>query len=306
MAGDGQFTRTLGWLSLGLGLTELAAPKQLSQLIGVKYEEDTRNWLYLAGLREVVCGVGILTRRNPKNWLWARVAGDVMDLSLLGSALNSKKSQQEKIAMAMVAVGGITALDLGSSQQKSQQSNGHVSTSGSAPGQQVKGIRVKKSVAINSSPEEAYNFWHDFSNLPRFMSHLEAVQVLGEGRSHWKAKAPAKASVEWDAEVTRDIPNELISWRSLENADIPNSGTVHFERAPGNRGTFVKVEMQYDPPAGKLGALVAKLFGEEPEQQVQDDLRAFKQMIETGEILYSDSTIHGHPHPAQPPATTKL
>ena len=165
-------------------------------------------------------------------------------------------------------------------------------------------MKVKKVVTIDRSPDELYTFWHNFENLPRFMRHLEAVQVTGDTRSHWKVKGPADKSVEWDAEITEDIPNELIAWRSLEGADVPNSGTVRFTPATGGRGTWVHVELEYDPPGGKLGALVAKIFGEEPEKQVYDDLRAFKQVMELGEVVLSDATIESTnliQRPGQPP-----
>ena len=162
-------------------------------------------------------------------------------------------------------------------------------------------MHVKKAITVNRPPEEVYRFWHDFRNLPRFMKHLEDVRVTGNRRSHWKAKAPAGTTVEWDAEVVDDRPNELIAWRSLEGADVDNWGSVRFAPAPGGRGTEVRVELDYAPPGGALGATVAKLFGEEPEQQMQDDLRRFKQVLETGEVVYSEATVHGRPHPARPP-----
>jgi uncharacterized membrane protein len=152
---------------------------------------------------------------------------------------------------------------------------------------------VKAAITVNRSPDELYQFWHNFENLPRFMQHLESVQVTGEKRSHWKATAPAGATVEWDAEVVDDRPNELIAWRSLDGTDVSNSGTVRFVPAPGGRGAEAHVEMRYDPPGGALGATVAKLFGEEPSQQVNDDLRHFKQVLETGEIATSDASAKG-------------
>lgn len=162
-------------------------------------------------------------------------------------------------------------------------------------------MQVQQAVTINRPPEDVYRFWHDFQNLPRFMMHLESVQVVGNKRSHWKAKAPAGTTVEWDAETTEDRANELIAWRSLEGSQIENEGTVHFTPAPAGRGTEVRVDLRYDAPGGKAGALVAKLFGEEPEQQVKAELRVFKQVMETGEVTQSDATIHGKPHPARPP-----
>jgi uncharacterized membrane protein len=162
-------------------------------------------------------------------------------------------------------------------------------------------MEVKKSITINSSPETVYQFWRNFENLPRFMYHLESVRMTGDGRSHWVAKAPAGSTVEWDAEMTEDRPNELISWRSLEGASVENSGTVRFERGPGGRGTVVRVELNYDPPGGAVGAGIAKLFGEEPEQQIKDDLRRFKQVIETGEVVRSDGSLQGTGAVAQQP-----
>src|ERR1043165_1094371 len=156
-----------------------------------------------------------------------------------------------------------------------------------------KGIKVEKSVVINKSPEELYRFWRNFENLPRFMNHLESVTTLGEGRSHWVAKAPAGKTVEWDAEVYNEKEGELIAWRSLEGADVDNAGSVRFEHAPDGQGTVVRVTLKYDPPAGKIGSLVAKLFGEEPSQQIEEDLQRFKQVMETGEA--SSATSQNQP-----------
>jgi uncharacterized membrane protein len=135
------------------------------------------------------------------------------------------------------------------------------------------------------------------------MKHLESVTITGNGRSHWKAKAPAGSSVEWDAEITADQPNELIAWHSLGNSDVRNSGMVRFAEAPGGRGTEVHVDLRYDPPGGALGALFAKMFGEEPGGQIADDLRRFKQVMEIGEVMLSDATVTEGPHPAQPSGT---
>jgi len=145
------------------------------------------------------------------------------------------------------------------------------------------GIKVEKSVTINKSPEELYQFWRNFENLPRVMSHLESVQVLDHNLSHWVAKAPAGMTVEWDAQIINEKENELIAWRSLEGATIQHAGSVQFKRAPGGRGTIVKVEINYSAPAGTVGAAIAKLFGEEPSVQAEEDLRRFKRLMETGE-----------------------
>jgi uncharacterized membrane protein len=144
---------------------------------------------------------------------------------------------------------------------------------------------------VNRPPEEVYNLWKNYENFPRFMYHLESVKVTGDKRSHWVAKAPAGMTVEWDAETIQDIPNERIAWRSLEGSTVPNSGEVRFERAPGGRGTIVRVAVEYRPPAGPIGAAIAKLFGREPGQQIREDLRRLKQLIEAGEII----TTEGQP-----------
>jgi uncharacterized membrane protein len=154
-------------------------------------------------------------------------------------------------------------------------------------------IRMTRSVVVNRAPEELYAFWHDFENLPRFMQHLQSVRVTGPRTSHWMTKGPAGTSVEWDAEMTADTPNELIAWRSTENADVDNSGIVQFERRPQGRGTVVRVEIEYRPPGGAAGARVARLFNESPEQQIYDDLHRMKQLIETGEVVRSDAVPEG-------------
>ena len=156
-----------------------------------------------------------------------------------------------------------------------------------------RGIKVEKSVTINRSPEELYRFWRNFENLPRFMNHLESVHVTGETRSHWVAKAPAGTTVEWDAEIYNEHENELIAWRSLPGADVDSAGSVHFKPATTGRGTEVRVSLKYDPPGGIIGAYVAKLFGEEPSQQVQEDLRRFKQLMETGETPTTEGQSSG-------------
>ena len=126
------------------------------------------------------------------------------------------------------------------------------------------GINVKKSVVINKSPEELYRFWREFENLPRFMNHIESVKNLDDKRSHWVVKAPLGAKVEWDAEIINENEPKTIVWRSLEGADVDNTGSVAFVPADDGSGTEVKVTMKYNPPGGAVGAVVAKFFGENP------------------------------------------
>ena len=151
-------------------------------------------------------------------------------------------------------------------------------------------MHVHKRITVERPRPQVYAFWRNLTQLPQFMDHLASVQGDTEGVTHWRAKGPG-GSVEWDAELVEDKPNELISWRSLEGTTVSNCGQVRFERAPGGRGTIVRVALEYRPPAGALGAAVAKIFGREPSQQIREDIRRFKQLIEAGEIV----TTEGQP-----------
>jgi uncharacterized membrane protein len=162
-----------------------------------------------------------------------------------------------------------------------------------------RGVHVHEAITINRPLAEVYRFWHVFENFPTFMSHLESVETIDNHRSRWRAKGPAGLRVEWEAEIIGDRENEWIAWRSVEGSDIQHSGAVRFEHAPGARGTEVHVQLQYNPPAGVLGRTVARLFGEDPERQIRDDLRRFKQLLESGEVAISDGP--GLWRPAQPP-----
>jgi uncharacterized membrane protein len=155
----------------------------------------------------------------------------------------------------------------------------------------MKSIKAEKTVTINKSAEELYCFWHDFENLPHFMKHLQAVKISNPKRSHWTTSGPLGTRAEWDAEITEDRANELIAWTSTQGSDVENSGFVQFKPLSHHRGTAVKVVIQYNLGAGAVGDAMLKLFGESPEQQIGDDLRRFKMLMETGEI----ATTEGQP-----------
>lgn len=156
-----------------------------------------------------------------------------------------------------------------------------------------RGTKVEKSVSINRPAAELYGFWRNFENLPRFMSHLESVTVTGGDRSHWVAKAPGGTSVEWDAEVYNEKDGELIAWRTLEGSQVASAGSVRFETTPDGKSTLVRVSLKYDPPGGKLGSLVARLFGENPDQQIDEDLGRFKLLMESGGADYTGGQTPG-------------
>jgi len=145
-------------------------------------------------------------------------------------------------------------------------------------------IRVEKTLTVNAPVDTLYRFWRNIENLPRFMAHIRSVQRLDDRRSHWVANGPIGMPIEWDAEIINDLKNEHLSWQSTEHADIYNAGSVHFHPAPEGRGTEVKVVMRYTPPAGVIGAAFATLLQQNPEYHLEDDLRRFKSLIETGEV----------------------
>ena len=153
------------------------------------------------------------------------------------------------------------------------------------------GVIVEESVTINQPIEILDRFWRNLENLPRFMRHLESVERITDTLSRWRARGPGGTTVEWNAEIINEVPNQVIGWRSIEGSDVVSAGSVNFDRAGGGRGTRVRVRLQYSPPGGKLGAAVAKLLGRDPGSEIREDLRQFKQIVEGGEV----PTTHGQP-----------
>lgn len=285
----------LGWFSIGLGMAQVIAPDAISRLIGV--EEDSRNneFMRAMGVREIGHGVAILANPRPERAVWSRVAGDMLDLAVLGRIMANPGNDRSRATGATLAVLGVTALDYYCARQLSRIDEDAVAVA------HEPGIFTKRAITVNKPVAEVYAFWRNFENLPSFMRHLEAVRVSDERRSHWVAKAPAGRTVEWDATITEERENELIAWKSDDDATVYNEGAVHFAPAPGGRGTEVRVNLRYEPPGGVLASKIAMLWREEPGQQVQDDLRRFKQMMEIGEVTVSDATYKRGMHPAVPP-----
>jgi len=210
------------------------------------------------------------TSNSSETERWASLIG--------GGALVLYGLSQRSLKGALVAIAGGGLAYRGVSGGNAAQS-----------GENMSNIKVEKTVTIDKSPEELYRFWRDFENLPHFMKHLKSVNIIDDKRSHWIASAPMGNSIEWDAEIINEQENRLIAWASVEGADVDNSGFVRFQPAPAGRGTEVKVVIEYNPPGGAITAAFAKLFGEEPKQQIGDDLHRFKQIMETGEI----TTVEG-------------
>ena len=278
-SGADWFAFGLGCFSIALGLIGILTPRRAARTIGVRNHPLI---FRLIGLRELASGVGILTK-SPKakaGWLWSRVGGDALDLTLLGTAFTGFRSRRSRLKVATGALAGMTILD----------------TLGALMNTPTKAVRVIKTITVNREPKELYEAWRDFTNLPRFITNLESVTQIDSTHSHWVAKTPAGMHVEWDAEITDDVPNERIAWRSTAEADIAHAGSVEFAPAAGGLGTVVKVTLNYLPPAGKLGELgtrIATMFGASPEQQVEADLHRFGQWIETGFVTSTEGQPAG-------------
>jgi len=219
--------------------------------------------------------------------------------ALGGAALTAygiKHLKRKSIAGAMVAAAGTTLIYRGATGRwPAGGSNGFNTAVGRTDTRAAlsgsRGVNVEEVVRINRPAPELFRFWRNFEQLPAFMDHLVSVHQLDSVRSHWVAKAPAGRRVEWDAEIINEIPDELIAWRTRDQADVVSAGSVNFKIAPGGRGTDVRVRLQYHPPAGRFGAAIAWMFGEEPSQTILEDLRRFKRLMEAGEI----PTVEGQP-----------
>lgn len=282
---DGEtLAKGLGWFSLALGAAELAIPRTLSEAIGIEPGAGTSTLLRAMGAREIAAGVGVLMQPRRPLPLWARVAGDVIDLGLLGLAMGTKRKSAPRLLAAIGAVGGVMALDVIAARRT--QSTFEATNE-----------PMIFSVTIAKPQHEVYAFYRKLSQLPLFMDYLESVEETSDRRSHWVARLPLGGTIAWDAEITEDSPGNAIGWRTVEGTPFQLEGRVVFSRAPGRDSTEVHVTMKLGFAGVKPSALLAKLFA---KPQMKGDLRRFKQVMETGEVLYSDASETRRPHPAQP------
>jgi uncharacterized membrane protein len=287
-------SKFLGWFSVGLGALEVVAPSVVARAIGV---EPTPLWngvLRFFGVREIANGAGILANPTSKEWVGMRLGGDALDLATLGVALT--QSQQPSRTLAATAlVLGVTVLDLVGTERLAERRKSPTREYARSP-EPV----VLRSITVGRPVNEVYAYWKDFTNFPRFMQHVESVEVTGDGRSRWRATGPAGTHAEWTSEIVDDRPNELIAWQTVGDSNLYHTGKVTFRPGPRGEGTIVSVEMQYAPPGGQIGAALLKLFRKEPGQQVIDDLRRFKQVMEIGEVVQSDASSKPGVAAAQP------
>ncbi len=270
--------RALGVLSAGLGATALLAPREAARRAGLRDDDRTLALVRAVGVRELLVFPGLLRAAAPAGWLRVRVLGDLVDLVLLGAELDEARGgRRELLARTTTAVVGLTALDLLAARRSARASTA---------------LRLTAAITVKRPADEVYAVWRDLTRLPTFMTHLEEVRPTSDTRSVWRAAAPV-GRISWEAEITEDAPGRRLAWRSVGRTAVPNSGSVDFTAAPGDRGTEVRVHLEYAVPLGRLGARVARLLGEEPHQQVEDDLRRFKQVVETGEVVRSDGSPEG-------------
>lgn len=275
----------LGLFSVALGLWEALAPRSVAKAAGVP-RSDTL--LRFCGARELAAGAGIFGQGAGGPWLHSRIVGDGMDMAILAGALTSKRSNRTRLALAAVAVAGVTALDIYCAAQFSGKD-------GKRTPKALGTTRITRSVIIDRSPEELYAFWMNHENLVRTMEGVISVQKNSDGRSHWKVAGPAGTTVEWDATVTEARPSQLVSWEAVQGSDVLHRGTLRFDKAPGGRGTLLTVHLEYSAPGGVLAAKLARVFGQAPEQMIATDLRRFKQFIETGEVARTEGQAAGRP-----------
>ncbi|HEU4535223.1 MAG TPA: SRPBCC family protein, partial [Polyangiaceae bacterium] len=286
------------WFSIGLGLAQIMAPRAIARTIGLRADDESaRRAMVALGVREIASGVGILAQRHPTEAVWSRVAGDVMDLALLGRSMTSGDADRGRMAGATAAVAGLTLLDAVTALQLGRGERGR--EAGASGETERRGVRIATSITIDCTAQQAYRLWRDVQNWPRFMPHLASVEAQG-GRSVWRLRGPAGTHLEWASELGEDRPDERLAWRSVEGASVASEGAVSFAPAPGGRGTEVRLELRYEPPGGAAGAAVAKLLGALPAHELAADLRRFKQLVELGELSHSDASIHAGPHPARP------
>lgn len=291
-----RLTRSLGWASFGLGIPMLLIPDEVDRVAGIAPGTTARGLTRSVGVRELVHGAGLLAPKPGPRWIWTRVAGDAMDLTaLMRSMLRRGRNDRKRILAATAAIAGITVIDLYAARREHPTSR------------KDRQVKLTATTTVGKEPHAVYAYWRHLEQLPDFMAHLDDVTALDSNRSHWRVSAPFGRTVEWDAKIVDDVPGEQLSWRSTKDAEVSNEGTVRFVRAPRDQGTEIHVMLTYDVPGGKLAKALTRWAGEEPHQQLDDDLRRFKQVMETGEVVRSEGAPWGKrarkefpQHPAQP------
>lgn len=314
--------RLTGLSALAIGATHLARPQQIAQLAGLD-DPLAPNLIRASGGAELVIAAGLLTRPRPSGWKWAKVGHDVVDLSLLAFLAwrsgdgrrwiplpwGSSDADRRRQAIAAGVLAATAAVDVFAAVRATGRARTiaesvtdarafeppepepdapHATDSGRESARQA-----VASITIRRPVSEVYAAWRELPRLPEFMTHLQSVARRDDGTTHWRAAGPLGIAAEWDAELVVEEPDRRIQWRSTPDSRVRSNGAVAFRPAPGDQGTEITVKLEFSPPFGRAGAALAALFGEHPQAQVEDDLRRFKQALETGEVLRSDGSPDG-------------
>jgi uncharacterized membrane protein len=264
----------LGLASVALGVAKVAAPRALARLVGAP-DGPRAKWIIQGlGAREVVIGVGLLASRRATPWLWARAAGNALELALLGAAVGARREDRRRAAGALGVLAGMTAFDVACAVASTRALRRRVA----AP--------VRRSVTIARPREEVYRFWRDFANAPAFMSDVESVEVLDDRRSRWSAHGPVGPVVSWEVTVAEDRPDELVRWSSVEGAqsDVRTEGVVRFSDALDGRGTDVELELGYGVPDDAPERAAAFVARAAAPQRIEAGLARGKALLETGRV----------------------
>lgn len=298
----------LGCASAIVGARLLLAPRAAVEAIGAGDAPAHRRVAELAGARNLAVAAGLLLRSSPA-WLWARVGGDLLDMTLLGWRAqrsgvlrripgNIDRSRATRMGVAAAALAGLTGIDLYAAMTRSRPTTA---------------LRLTSSVTVAVPALQAYELWRLFERLPAFLTHIDEIRVTGPDMSHWRASAPFGAAVEWDAQIVDDVPGERLAWLSIAGGAVANAGDVAFSPAPGGRGTEIHVTLYYHISGARAAAALARYFGERPARQLDDELRRFKQIAETGEVVRSEGAPGGKyarrdfpQHPARPLSRDEL
>jgi uncharacterized membrane protein len=272
----------LGLFSIGLGLTELVAPRVFGAAIGTPGRGT--KIMRAFGARELTSGVSLLVSRDPVRALDARIAGDFLDLAALGIAFLRPSSGRKRLMIAAGAVLGATVLDIMARRRLAADPNRAVRV-----GQRT---RIGKAVTIDAQPEQIYTFWRGLEDLPSIFPHLGAVEILDAERSRWTAHGPKGTELSWESQIIDDEPDRLLAWKT-DGGPFQSDGVVHFLPAPGGRGTEVAVEMEYHVLGGGLGRAAALAMKLEPGVELEKGLRRLKQLFELGEIMDARPTAKG-------------
>lgn len=280
LAGRGQDSNTLrklahslGWLSVGLGVTEIVAPRAFAKLEGISRHTPDK----LKKFRKLASGVGLLAKPQPSLNFWTRIGGELLQFANSRRAARSRGSGA-RIAATVAAVGGATALGAVLIKKSRAGSVSHRSMQHSA------------SVAINRPIEECYRYWRDPQKLPTFFKNLKEVHTIGNDRLELVTRGPKGQEISRAMIVTEDVPNQSLAWRSIEDRRFTESGSVRFEPLAGGKGTIVRLHVSHEIPSA-TARVVTSLLGHDPALRLRKTLLRFKQMLEAGEI----ATTEGQP-----------